>query len=115
MIIGLLGGMKLDVRAEEQVIDKVEIKIDPPVGGKLLSTAYTVYTSGVKVTKFEWQCGLKTATGTATYQTAYQLYLYLEPEANYKFKSGIDNVVLCNDRRIAWGNEAGCESRRTSD
>lgn len=31
------------------------------------------------------------------------------------YKSGINNVVLCNDRRIAWGNEVGCESRRTSD
>ena len=100
MIIGLLGGMKLDVRAEEQVIDKVEIKIDPPVGGKLLSTAYTVYTSGVKVTKFEWQCGLKTATGTATYQTAYQLYLYLEPEANYKFKSGMQVTINGKDMSL---------------
>ena len=94
--------MKLDVRAEEQVIDKVEIKIDPPVGGKLLSTAYTVYTSGVKVTKFEWQCGLKTATGTATYQTAYQLYLYLEPEANYKFKSGMQVTINGKDMSLCY-------------
>lgn len=27
-------------------------------------------------------------------------------------KNSNNNIVLCNDHRIAWGNETGCESRR---
>ena len=34
--------------------------------------------------------------------------------AVYMEKSN-NNIVLCNDRRIAWGNEAGCESRRKNN
>lgn len=101
MIVGLLGGMKLDVRAEEQVVDKVEITVPKPEGGQALpdfsEVTYTV--TGAKATKSLWYEGENTdnktnVSGNAKYNTVYTMKVRYKAKDGYIF--GSDTTASVN-------------------
>ena len=98
MIAGLLGGMKLDARAEEQVIDEVEIKVKDPVPGQSFPGVNDVSvitpTDKIVVTNIEWWNYNNTpqvvAQGSSVeYNTKYMVSVWLQVKDNYKFADDI--------------------------
>lgn len=94
MIVGLLGGMKLDVRAEEQVIDTVEIKVKDPVPGQSfpgVNDVSVITPAGeIEVTEVEWwnyTNGPKVVVqgSSVEYNTKYMVRVWLQAKDNYKF------------------------------
>lgn len=102
MIAGLLGGMKLDARAEEQVIDEVEIKVKDPVPGQSFPGVNDVSvitpTDKIVVTNIEWWNYNNTpqvvAQGSSVeYNTKYMVSVWLQAKDNYKFADDITKKI----------------------
>lgn len=82
---------------QTQMINSVNITIDPPEAGKTLATTCNVSTNvstqGVTVKKVEWFEGLDNVTGqVAGERTTYQLRVYLTLKNNYRF-GGVQTKV----------------------
>lgn len=106
MSAGLLGGMKLDARAEEQVIDEVEIKVKDPVPGQSFPGVNDVSvitpTDKIVVTNIEWWNYNNTpqvvAQGSSVeYNTKYMVKVWLQAKDNYKFANDALNKIKIND------------------
>ncbi len=106
MVVGLLGGMKLDARAEEQVIDTVEIKVKDPVPGQSFPGVNDVSvitpTDKIVVTNIEWwnynNSPKVVAQGSSVeYNTKYMVRVWLQAKDNYKFANDALNKIKIND------------------
>ena len=94
MIVGFWSGMTLDVRAEKKEVDKIEITVPQPEGGKALpSLSEVTYTvTGAKATKILW-CEGNSMDGkpyvgenvNAKYNTEYTMRIIYEAEDGYIF------------------------------
>lgn len=101
MIVGLLGGMKLDVRAEEQEITKIVIEVDPPKPGESFPTAENVRViksiDEITVTKVVWwnyNNYTEVAQGsTVEYNTEYMAQVWMKANDSYKFGTDIEKKV----------------------
>lgn len=116
MIIGLLGGMKLDVRAEDTIIYLINIEAPKKLeGGKILpnSTQVTSSTSGVSVEGLEWYEGTNIATATkvsegsiAKYNTPYIMKIRILAADGYSYTkydtNGKHLIVNVNDAKKNW-------------
>lgn len=98
MIAGLLGGMKLDARAEEPEIDEVEITVKDPVPGQSFPGVNDVSvitpTDKIVVTNIEWwnynNAPQVVAQGSSVeYNTKYMVKVWLQAKDNYKFADDI--------------------------
>ena len=105
MVVGLLGGMKLDARAEEQVIDTVEIKVKDPVPGQSFPGVNDVSvitpTDKIVVTNIEWwnynNSPKVVAQGSSVeYNTKYMVRVWLQAKDNYKFADDIIKKITIN-------------------
>ena len=116
MIVGLLGGMKLDARAEDTIIYSIDIKAPGKLeGGKKLpnSTQVTSSTSGVGVEGLEWYEGTDMATATkvsegstAKYNTPYIMKIRIRAADGYSYTNYDINrkhlIVKVNDAKKYW-------------
>lgn len=116
MIVGLLGGMKLDVRAEDTIIYSIDIKAPGKLeGGKKLpnSTQVTSSTPGVGVEGLEWYEGTDMATATkvsegsiAKYNTPYIMKIRIRAADGYSYTNYKTNgqklIVKVNDDKKNW-------------
>ena len=98
MIAGLLGGMKLDARAEGRtMIESVDITMPEPVAGESLPdiTQVTQSISGTKVKSLEWYegtdvsvtTGIKVTGNRAKANTQYTVVIKCDAEDGYFFGS----------------------------
>lgn len=116
MVVGLLGGMKLDARAEDTIIYSIDIKAPGKLeGGKKLpnSTQVTSSTSGVSVEGLEWYEGTNMATATkvsegsiAKYNTPYIMKIRIQAADGYSYTkyetNGKHLIVKVNDANKYW-------------
>ena len=116
MVVGLLGGMKLDARAEDTIIYSIDIKAPGKLeGGKKLpnSTQVTSSTSGVGVEGLEWYEGTDMATATkvsegsiAKYNTPYIMKIRIQAADGYSYTkydtNGKHLIVKVNDANEYW-------------
>lgn len=107
MIVGLLGGMKLDVRAEEQVIDTVEIKVKDPVPGQSfpgVNDVSVITPAGeIEVTEVEWwKNGTQVLQGTVEYNTKYMVAVWMKAKENYKFSKNPKIIINDSSEHISW-------------
>lgn len=116
MIVGLLGGMKLDVRAEGTIIYSIDIKAPGKLeGGKKLpnSTQVTSSTPGVSVEGLEWYEGTDMKTpipvpegSTAKYNTPYIMKIRIRAAEGYSYTdddiNGKHLIVNVNDAEKNW-------------
>lgn len=107
MIAGLLGGMKLDARAEEQVIDTVEIKVEDPVPGQSfpgVNNVSVITPAGeIEVTEVEWWKNSKQVLqGTVEYNTKYMVAVKLKAKGNYKFSNNPKIIINDSSEHISW-------------
>lgn len=116
MIVGLLGGMKLDVRAEGTIIYSIDIKAPGKLeGGKKLpnSTQVTSSTPGVSVEGLEWYEGTDMKTpipvpegSTAKYNTPYIMKIRIRAAEGYSYAdddiNGKHLIVNVNDAEKNW-------------
>ena len=97
MIAGLLGGMKLDARAEGTMIKSIVITMPEPVAGESLPdiTQVTQSISGTKVKSLEWYegtdvsetTGIKVTGSRAKANTQYTVRIKCDAEDGYFFGS----------------------------
>lgn len=113
MIVGLLGGMKLDARAEEQVIDKVEIKVKDPVPGESFPDVKDVIVitpaGEIEVTEVEWWNYNNTpkvvAQGSSVeYNTKYMVAVRMKAKENYKFSNNPKIIINDSSEHISWNH-----------
>ena len=116
MIVGLLGGMKLDARAEGTIIYSIDIKAPGKLeGGKKLpnSTQVTSSTPGVSVEGLEWYEGTDMKTpipvpegSTAKYNTPYIMKIRIRAAEGYSYTdddiNGKHLIVNVNDAEKNW-------------
>lgn len=107
MIVGLLGGMKLDARAEEQVIDTVEIKVKDPVPGQSfpgVNDVSVITPAGeIEVTEVEWwKNGTQVLQGTVEYNTKYMVAVWMKAKENYKFSNNPKIIINDSSEHISW-------------
>lgn len=107
MIAGLLGGMKLDARAEEQVIDTVEIKVKDPVPGQSfpgVNDVSVITPAGeIEVTEVEWwKNGTQVLQGTVEYNTKYMVAVWMKAKENYKFSNNPKIKINDSSEHISW-------------
>lgn len=81
---------------QTQTINSVNITIDPPEAGKTLATTCNVSTNispaGVDVTKVEWVMAGKEVAGPASYNTMYQVKVYLQLQDGYQYGAVQANI-----------------------
>lgn len=81
---------------QTQMINSVNITIDPPEAGKTLATTCNVSTNvspaGVDVTKVEWVMAGKEVAGPARYNTMYQVKVYLQLQDGYQYGAVQANI-----------------------
>ena len=81
---------------QTQMINSVNITIDPPEAGKTLATMCNVSTNvspaGVDVTKVEWVMAGKEVAGPARYNTMYQVKVYLQLQDGYQYGAVQANI-----------------------
>ena len=128
MIAGLLGGMKLDARAEGTMIKSIVITMPEPVAGESLPdiTQVTQSISGTKVKSLEWyegtdvseKTGIKVTGNRAKANTQYTVVIECDAEDGYFF--GLKNSerpdVKLNNKAVylQWGPKT-CECIYTFD
>lgn len=128
MIVGLLGGMKLDARAEGTMIKSIVITMPEPVAGESLPdiTQVTQSISGTKVKSLEWyegidvseKTGIKVTGNRAKANTQYTVVIECDAEDGYFF--GLENSerpdVKLNNKAVylQWGPKT-CECIYTFD
>ena len=119
MIAGLLGGMKLDARAEGTMIKSIVITMPEPVAGESLPdiTQVTQSISGTKVKNLEWYegidvsvtTGIKVTGSSAKANTQYTVVIECDAEDGYFF--GLKNSerpdVKLNNKAVnlEWGTK----------
>ena len=114
MIAGLLGGMKLDARAEGTMIKSIVITMPEPVAGESLPdiTQVTQSISGTKVKSLEWYegtgvsvtTGIKVTGSIAKANTQYTVVIECDAEDGYFF--GLDSErpdVKLNNKAVYLG------------
>lgn len=128
MIAGLLGGMKLDARAEGRtMIESVDITMPEPVAGESLPdiTQVTQSISGTKVKSLEWYegtdvsvtTGIKVTGSSAKANTQYTVVIECDAEDGYFFCSNSERPdVKLNNKEVylQWGTKT-CECIYTFD
>lgn len=128
MIAGLLGGMKLDARAEGTMIKSIVITMPEPVAGESLPdiTQVTQSISGTKVKSLEWYegtdvsetTGIKVTGSRAKANTQYTVRIECDAEDRYFFglkNSERPDVKLNNKAAyLQWGTKT-CECIYTFD
>ena len=116
MIAGLLGGMKLDARAENTIIYLISIEAPEKLeGGKKLpnSTQVTSSTPGVSVEGLEWYEGTDMKTpipvpegSTAKYNTPYIMKIRIRAADGYSYTNydtnGKQLIAKVNDAEKNW-------------
>lgn len=116
MVVGLLGGMKLDARAEDTIIYSIDIKAPGKLeGGKKLpnSTQVTSSTPGVSVEGLEWYEGTDMKTpipvpegSTAKYNTPYIMKIRIRAADGYSYTNydtnGKQLIAKVNDAEKNW-------------
>lgn len=116
MVVGLLGGMKLDARAEATIIYSIDIKAPGKLeGGKKLpnSTQVTSSTPGVSVEGLEWYEGTDMKTpipvpegSTAKYNTPYIMKIRIRAADGYSYTNydtnGKQLIAKVNDVEKNW-------------
>lgn len=118
MIAGLLGGMKLDARAEgKTMIEAIDITMPEPVAGESLPDITQVMQNipGTKVTNLEWyegidvsvSTGIKVTGSNAKANTQYTVVIQCDAEDGYFFGTTMaerPNVKLNNQGvYLEWG------------
>lgn len=127
MIAGLLGGMKLDARAEGTMIKSIVITMPEPVAGESLPdiTQVTQSISGTKVKSLEWYegtdvsvtTGIKVTGRSAKANTQYTVVIECDAEDGYFFGSNSERPdVKLNNKAVylQWGTKT-CECIYTFD
>lgn len=127
MIAGLLGGMKLDARAEGTMIKSIVITMPEPVAGESLPdiTQVTQSISGTKVKSLEWYegpdvsetTGIKVTGSRAKANTQYTVRIKCDAEDRYFFGSDSERPdVKLNNKEVylQWGTKT-CECIYTFD
>ena len=128
MIVGLLGGMKLDARAEGRtMIESIDITMPEPVAGESLPdiTQVTQSISGTKVKSLEWYegtdvsvtTGIKVTGSSAKANTQYTVVIECDAEDGYFFGSNSERPdVKLNNKEVylQWGTKT-CECIYTFD
>ena len=99
--------MKLDVRAEEQVIDTVEIKVKDPVPGQSfpgVNDVSVITPAGeIEVTEVEWwKNGTQVLQGTVEYNTKYMVAVWMKAKENYKFSKNPKIIINDSSEHISW-------------
>ena len=111
MIVGLLGGMKLDARAEGTMIKSIVITMPEPVAGESLPdiTQVTQSISGTKVKSLEWYegtdvsetTGIKVTGSRAKANTQYTVRIKCDAEDRYFFGSDSERPdVKLNNKAV---------------
>ncbi len=112
MIVGLLGGMKLDARAEgKTMIESIDITMPEPVAGESLPdiTQVTQSISGTKVKSLEWYegtdvsetTGIKVTGSRAKANTQYTVRIKCDAEDRYFFGSDSERPdVKLNNKAV---------------
>lgn len=111
MIAGLLGGMKLDARAEGTMIKSIVITMPEPVAGESLPdiTQVTQSISGTKVKSLEWYegidvsetTGIKVTGSRAKANTQYTVRIKCDAEDRYFFGSDSERPdVKLNNKAV---------------
>ncbi len=112
MIVGLLGGMKLDARAEgKTMIESIDITMPEPVAGESLPdiTQVTQSISGTKVKSLEWYegtdvsvtTGIKVTGNRAKANTQYTVVIECDAEDGYFFGSNSERPdVKLNNKAV---------------
>lgn len=128
MIAGLLGGMKLDARAEGRtMIESIDITMPEPVAGESLPdiTQVTQSISGTKVKSLEWYegtdvsvtTGIKVTGSSAKANTQYTVVIECDAEDGYFFGSNSERPdVKLNNKEVylQWDTKT-CECIYTFD
>lgn len=113
MIVGLLGGMKLDVRAEGRtMIGSIDITMPEPVAGESLPdiTQVTQSISGTKVKSLEWYegtdvsvtTGIKVTGNRAKANTQYTVVIKCDAEDGYFFGSNSERPDVRLNNKAAY-------------
>ena len=113
MIAGLLGGMKLDARAEGRtMIESVDITMPEPVAGESLPdiTQVTQSISGTKVKSLEWYegtdvsvtTGIKVTGNRAKANTQYTVVIECDAEDGYFFGSNSERPDVRLNNKAAY-------------
>ena len=113
MIAGLLGGMKLDARAEGRtMIESVDITMPEPVAGESLPdiTQVTQSISGTKVKSLEWYEGtdvsvttaIKVTGNRAKANTQYTVVIKCDAEDGYFFGSNSERPDVRLNNKAAY-------------
>lgn len=112
MIAGLLGGMKLDARAEGTMIKSIVITMPEPVAGESLPdiTQVTQSISGTKVKNLEWYegidvsvtTGIKVTGSSAKANTQYTVVIECDAEDGYFFGLNSDRPDVKLNNKAAY-------------
>ncbi len=112
MIAGLLGGMKLDARAEGTMIKSIVITMPEPVAGESLQdiTQVTQSISGTKVKSLEWYegtdvsvtTGIKVTGNRAKANTQYTVVIKCDAEDGYFFGSNSERPDVRLNNKAAY-------------
>lgn len=112
MIAGLLGGMKLDARAEGTMIKSIVITMPEPVAGESLPdiTQVTQSISGTKVKSLEWYegtdvsvtTGIKVTGNRAKANTQYTVVIKCDAEDGYFFGSNSERPDVRLNNKAAY-------------
>lgn len=113
MIAGLLGGMKLDARAEGRtMIESVDITMPEPVAGESLPdiTQVTQSISGTKLKSLEWyegtdvseKTGIKVTGSSAKANTQYTVVIECDAEDGYFFGSNSERPDVRLNNKAAY-------------
>ena len=106
MIVGFWGVMKLDARAEDQVIDDVEIMVEAPVPGQSFPGVKGVRVitpedeiDVIKVVWWNYSNGYNEVAqdSTVEYNTKYMVRVWLQAKDNYKFANDALHKIKIND------------------
>ena len=107
MIVGFWSVMKLDARAEDQEIEKVEIKVKDPVPGQSfpgVNDVSVITPEGeIEVTDIEWwKNGTQVTQGSVEYNTKYMVAVWLKAKGNYKFSYDPEKKINDSSENISW-------------
>ena len=117
MIVGFWSGITLDARAEDQVIDDVEIMVEAPVPGQSFPGVKGVRVitpedeiDVIKVVWWNYSNGYNEVAqdSTVEYNTKYMVRVWLQAKDNYKFANDALNKIKINDssEHISGGPES---------
>lgn len=114
MIVGFWSGMTLDARAEDQVIDDVEITVEAPVPGQSFPGVKGVRVitpedeiDVIKVVWWNYSNGYNEVAqdSTVEYNTKYMVRVWLQAKDNYKFaKDALDKIKINDSSEHISGN-----------